>query len=281
MEDQLPPISPKTPLTPSPSIATPRTPSAAKFFQYQTSPTFRAPIQLALRPASSKISKAPRLSSPRRRSRRSSNPRQLSAPVTLDETMSVVEASPVPPSECRAQPPVRPSRTAYPRAISRLSTPIYPLISLETGQEHPNFPRSILQFHLLTHEILDELCEYYHQTLPPHSGRYKRRGMSLGSQYPAPLGTKAWVYESASPHERCITRPVSLAAKRRRFGRFCGLQGCESPLENANNTTVVEDEAEQQRKMDEEVEKEWCRRMQRLREEEEAREKMGGARDWY
>jgi hypothetical protein len=62
---------------------------------------------------------------------------------------------------------------------------------------------------------------------------------------------------------------VELETKRRRWGRFLGLRGCESP-------TVV-DEGEE-RELRERLEREWRRGIERQREEERLQAKAEGWR---
>ncbi|RMZ79228.1 hypothetical protein DV737_g3475, partial [Chaetothyriales sp. CBS 132003] len=75
---------------------------------------------------------------------------------------SIGNHSPLP----RSPAVVPPSCTDYRTAIARISTPLVPLISVTTGLAHPHFPRSLLQFYLLTHDQLDSLARWYHQVDP-------------------------------------------------------------------------------------------------------------------
>jgi hypothetical protein len=90
--------------------------------------------------------------------------------------------------------------------LAHLRTPLQPLLSIETGAPHPAFPPTLLHYHLLTEAELDGLAYYYHQRTPSRA--------SLA--YPAPVVARWHV-------------GADVAAKRRRFGRFAGLRGCESP----------------------------------------------------
>lgn len=96
---------------------------------------------------------------------------------------------------------------------------------------------------------------------------------------------------------------MGLEVKRRKFGRFCGLRGCESPgfavagseVEAGGGDEMVVDgeeeevlmvfdavcmEREGQRETRERMEREWAGAVRRGREEEERREKIGGRRFW-
>ena len=147
------------------------------------------------------------------------------------------------------------STQAFKQAISHLETPLAALISVTSGLPHPTFPTSILQYHLLTHEQLDELARFYHQVTPPTRETFR---------YPAKI--PAWV--SADP-ERENTGEVDLETKRRRWGRFVGLRGCETPMEGKEERGGVE----------ERMEREWRRAIERARDEERLREK--GWRGWW
>lgn len=65
-----------------------------------------------------------------------------------------------------------------------------------------------------------------------------------------------------SAQRRSSKPSITLDTKRRRFGRFIGLRGCESPIDS-----------DQQREMEERMEREWQRGLERRREEERMREK--------
>lgn len=88
--------------------------------------------------------------------------------------------------------------------ISAMKLTLFPLVQLTTGEVHPRFPRTILQFWLLTNSELEEIAHFYHQRTPCH----------LTDHYPV---TITW------------SSDLSLEEKRRKIGKFVGLRGCESP----------------------------------------------------
>lgn len=89
--------------------------------------------------------------------------------------------------------------------LQQMTLPLSPLVQLTTGAVHPNFPRTVLQFWLLTDAQLESLAHFYHQRTPgPWS-----------SQYPCPVRWRS---------------DIPLEAKRRKMGRFIGLRGCDSPI---------------------------------------------------
>lgn len=92
------------------------------------------------------------------------------------------------------------------RQLDHLRLPLLPLLSITTGKKHPDFPLTLLQYHILTEEKLDSLAHFYHQRTPS----------VYSLEYPAPV-IVSWNSQS------------TIEEKRRRFGRFIGLRGCESP----------------------------------------------------
>lgn len=66
---------------------------------------------------------------------------------------------------------------------------------------------------------------------------------------------------------------VDLEVKRRRWGRFLGLRGCESPVLR-EGAGVGEEEEE--RELGERLEREWRRGLERRREEAEEEERLRG-----
>jgi hypothetical protein len=141
--------------------------------------------------------------------------------------------------------------SSFKTTISHLETPLVPLISVTSGQPHPAFPRSILQYHLLTHDQLDELARYYHQVTPPVRETFR---------YPARIPAWVSVNEEEDAED---AEDIDLETKRRRWGRFVGLRGCETPTEGR----------EDRREMEERMEREWRRALERARDEERLQEK--------
>ncbi|KAF7506940.1 hypothetical protein GJ744_011071 [Endocarpon pusillum] len=160
---------------------------------------------------------------------------------------------------------------SYSHALSHLSTRLVPLISVTTGLPHPAFPRSLLQYHLLTHTQLDELAVYYHQVVP---------AVRETDKYPVSI--PGWVDRhgeetgAEEEEEDGGQEKVSLETKRRRWGRFLGLRGCESPVRDAVDLAEV---ARREREMREVLEREWRRGIERRREEEMLRAKAEGWRE--
>lgn len=69
-----------------------------------------------------------------------------------------------------------------------------------------------------------------------------------------------WLPASSSNVVGSRRPTVTLDTKRRRFGRFIGLRGCESPVDG-------------QREMEERMDRDWQRQLERRRDEERMREK--------
>jgi len=89
--------------------------------------------------------------------------------------------------------------------ISQMALRLAPLVRLTTGEVHPVFPSTLLNFWLLTSEQCDELAQFYHQRSPSVWTRH----------YPCPVQWRT---------------DATLEEKRRRIGRFIGLTGCETPV---------------------------------------------------
>ncbi|KAI4173096.1 MAG: hypothetical protein LQ343_003206 [Gyalolechia ehrenbergii] len=108
------------------------------------------------------------------------------------------------------------------RKLTHLATPLAPLLSITSGTTHPSFPSTILNYHLLTEEQLNDLAHHYHQRTPNQ--------WSLC--YPLPIvgrwhaGSGPTISQQGQVHGE-----ANLEDKRRRFGRFMGLRGCESPVD--------------------------------------------------
>jgi hypothetical protein len=89
--------------------------------------------------------------------------------------------------------------------IAQLKLPLAPLVRLTSGTVHPAFPKTFLNYHLLTSSELDELAHFYHQRTP----------CRWTAHYPKPMNWR---------------EGLTIDEKRRKFGRFMGLRGCESPV---------------------------------------------------
>ncbi len=105
---------------------------------------------------------------------------------------------------------------AFQDKLRQMALPLAPLVQLTTGQVHPAFPTTLLNFWLLTDDELEQLAHFYHQRTP----------CPLTQHYPCPI---QW-------------RPdLSLEDKRRKIGRFIGLRGCESPVRVKSEDEILEE----------------------------------------
>ena len=158
------------------------------------------------------------------------------------------------------------------RRFAHLLRPLSPLLSIETGLPHPDFPATLLHYHLLTSEQLDDLAHFYHQRTP---GRYS-------SNYPMPVvdrwfappreeeGEEGEIDEMEDIQKILGTeqgtknrKVASIEDQRKRFGRFLGLRNCESSV----------GEGDMRSQMEEWVAGEMARREHRDRETESWRSK--------
>ncbi|KAI0889964.1 uncharacterized protein GGS22DRAFT_6661 [Annulohypoxylon maeteangense] len=115
---------------------------------------------------------------------------------------------------------------AFREKLRQMALPLAPLVQLTTGEIHPCFPGTLLNFWLLTDAELEELAHFYHQRTP----------CRWTFHYPCPI---AWGSE------------MPLEEKRRRIGRFIGLRGCETPI-RVKTEEEIHEEARQARLAEEE-----------------------------
>ena len=114
---------------------------------------------------------------------------------------------------------------AFAGKVAHLRLQLAPLISPQTGQPHPSFPRNLLQYWLLTEQQLDDLAHYYHQSTPN----------AYTQSYPCPVPwlprrTRLEIGDVDLQNEYSLEQESRrLEAKRRRWGRFMGLRGCDTP----------------------------------------------------
>jgi hypothetical protein len=151
--------------------------------------------------------------------------------------------------------------------IAHLKLHLAPLVPLPTGNPHPDFPQTLLNYHMLTEDQLDSIASYYHQSTPSiWTHQYpacmnwdkemlaKRRQASVVHQ----LGRGSQGGENTQWMEALLVAEKSeemakttvfaprrtsvqfaegfsdverLAIKRRKFGKFIGLMDCETPID--------------------------------------------------
>jgi hypothetical protein len=95
-----------------------------------------------------------------------------------------------------------------------MALPLAPLVRLTTGEVHPFFPSTLLNFWLLTSEQCDELAHFYHQRTPSVWTRH----------YPCPVEWRT---------------DATLEEKRRWIGRFIGLMGFETPVRVQSEEEII------------------------------------------
>ncbi|KAI1489744.1 hypothetical protein F5X96DRAFT_670410 [Biscogniauxia mediterranea] len=104
---------------------------------------------------------------------------------------------------------------AFREKLQQMALPLAPLVQLTTGEVHAAFPRTLLNFWLLTDPELEALAHFYHQRTP---GRYT-------FHYPCPIA--AW------------SSDLPLEEKRRKIGRFIGLRGCQTPTTTTTSASAL------------------------------------------
>ncbi|PWY72455.1 hypothetical protein BO94DRAFT_560025 [Aspergillus sclerotioniger CBS 115572] len=147
----------------------------------------------------------------------------------------------------KSKPTHKPPKS-LPKILTHLRTPLHPLISSTTGLTHPDFPSSLLTYHLLTSTQLDNLARHFHQFYPP-----------VRPTFWYPITIPPWLGTADQGN-------VDLETKRRRFGRFIGLSGCESPTKDRGDWKEVPGE-ESPEGMMERMEREWTMGLLRARYE--------------
>ncbi|KAJ5563270.1 hypothetical protein N7535_008434 [Penicillium sp. DV-2018c] len=112
-----------------------------------------------------------------------------------------------PPTQIQPHGPSPPTLTHPPNPHKiNLNTPISELISC-TGERHPDFPKTLREYYLLTSQKLDSLTYFYHQVHPP---------TEQTRQYPMTI--RPWI---GTRHELLL----DVESKRAGFGTFIGLPG--------------------------------------------------------
>ncbi|OJJ71610.1 hypothetical protein ASPBRDRAFT_30022 [Aspergillus brasiliensis CBS 101740] len=155
-------------------------------------------------------------------------PKQTATPSTSTSTSATTTNHTTHPPEPTPRPPKKGSKI-HPylhRILNHLRTPLHALVSSTTGHEHPDFPRSLLQYNLLTSEQLDRLAVHFHQVHPPVRGTF---------WYPVLI--VPWLKRDHGTYVNRVVdgkEEVGLEVKRRRFGRFIGLRGCEESSSSGN-----------------------------------------------
>ncbi|RYP06985.1 hypothetical protein DL764_002808 [Monosporascus ibericus] len=123
---------------------------------------------------------------------------------------------------------------AFREKLRQMALPLAPLVQLTSGEIHPAFPPTLLNFWLLTDAQLEELAHFYHQRTP----------CRWTFHYPCPI--TSWAAD------------MPLEEKRRKIGKFIGLRGCDTPvrirsedeiLEEARRARIAEDEEMWRRKL--------------------------------
>ncbi len=111
----------------------------------------------------------------------------------------------------------------FARKIAHLRLELAPLYSLSRNHIHPDFPRTMLQFNLLTEAELDDLASFYDQSTPT----------DLTFMYPACMRWDKEFFtqvKEAQAKGKGLSAEQRMAMKRRMFGKFIGLRGMDTPM---------------------------------------------------
>ncbi|KAH7021759.1 hypothetical protein B0J12DRAFT_585734 [Macrophomina phaseolina] len=90
--------------------------------------------------------------------------------------------------------------------IQRLRRPIRPLLALQTGRAHPEFPRTMLHYHLLSERQMDSISLYYSQAVRD----------DYSDMYPRPINWDDEAFDHMDYERR-------VSVKRRLVGLFIGV----------------------------------------------------------
>jgi hypothetical protein len=102
---------------------------------------------------------------------------------------------------------------------------IAPIVHVHNGLPHPDFPKTILQLFLLTEDQLDSLAHYYSQITPDAYTFMYPQTMSWDQEFLRRRGEN----ERTGDEEFSLTDLDRLAIKRRKFAKFIGMRGAETP----------------------------------------------------
>lgn len=157
------------------------------------------------------------------------------------------------------------NNSALARKISTLQLRLAPLVPLPSGPPHPAFPKTLMAFHLLTEDELDSIAHYYHQSTPgPWTNHYpatmnwdkeffaKQKPVTSPSQCQMSEKEDIWLEDlmdtlediqtpgplASQRNEVIVGNPFAglldkarIRIKRRKVGKFIGLVGMETPVE--------------------------------------------------
>ncbi|KAK4629398.1 hypothetical protein CLAFUW4_08207 [Fulvia fulva] len=164
-------------------------------------------------------------------------------------------------------------KEALEKKIATLQLRLAPLVPLPGGlPPHPDFPKTLMAFHLLTEDQLDSIAHYYHQSTPgpftnnypanmnwdkeflarresrtptTPSARERRHSKQLSQEeniwledlmntvedLQAPTAKEGEGIANGSNPYAGLTEKERIRIKRRKVGKFIGLVGMETPVE--------------------------------------------------
>jgi len=151
--------------------------------------------------------------------------------------------------------------------IAALKMNLAPLVPMPAGDAHPAFPRTLLAYHLLTEDEVDSIAHYHHQSTPGiwthqypscmnwdkdflrrasvnltqsrrQSQAQVQEEVDMWAHFIAESVTDDAVATSPSGRRSSSARPSTgltdterIAIKRRKLGKFIGLVGMDTPIE--------------------------------------------------
>ncbi|EKG17679.1 hypothetical protein MPH_05128 [Macrophomina phaseolina MS6] len=108
------------------------------------------------------------------------------------------------------------SSDAFTEKLNQMRLKIMPIHPLPGGAPSSAFPTTLLEFHLLTEEQLDSMASYYSQSVRNE----------WTDRYPCVMG-----WDDDFFADPALSDNDRVKIKLRKFGKFIGLRGCETPIQ--------------------------------------------------
>ncbi|KAF2498417.1 hypothetical protein BU16DRAFT_615460 [Lophium mytilinum] len=110
--------------------------------------------------------------------------------------------------------------------IATMRLKICPIVSVMCGQASEHFPGTMLEFWLLTEAQLDGMAHFYSQSTPDEFTNLYPRPMKWDKDFLSTATPKAM---SSREKRYRLNIQDRMAIKRRKFAKFIGMRGCETP----------------------------------------------------
>jgi len=112
--------------------------------------------------------------------------------------------------------------------IEQLRFPILPIYQLPCNDPHPKYPKSLLEFWLLSEDDCDSIARYYHQLSPTSQWH---------NLYPSNMNWDCDFLAKPDPQtmdeedmQACLNEEDRVWLKKRMVGKFIGFPWCRTPI---------------------------------------------------